>query len=236
MEIKKLVAVKTFALSLLLGFSNANGSLIGEVEPNDGFGLASQTIADGVFSTGPVTDSRLLTAGVSNVENAGVAGWEWASIDSFCLPSAGVVCTESVDYYSFSVALGQEFIFDIDSDDGNIDSFLTLYDFNGNEITNNDDDDGDTGSTAGNFDSRIIWKSTLDGMATLLVDDSCRTVPNPDPNVGGFICSYDLASSAAYYLHISRTTTDAPIPEPSILALFGLGFLGLGFARRAGRS
>ena len=65
MEIKKLVAVKTFALSLLLGFSNANGSLIGEMEPNDGFGLASQTIADSVFSTGPVTDSRLLTAGVS---------------------------------------------------------------------------------------------------------------------------------------------------------------------------
>jgi hypothetical protein len=50
---------------------------------------------------------------------------------------------------------------------------------------------------------------------------------NANGNIGGFSAGTD--GSGSYQISVKQTTA---VPEPSVAALLGLGFLGAGIARR----
>jgi hypothetical protein len=139
----------------------------------------------------------------------------------------------SHDWYSFE-SLGGMTILDIDNGSTptqSTDTVLGIWDFAGNLVAVNDDAfaaSGAGGSFAG-LDSFIQINTLLAGDYFVGV---CRF--SCGFSNGYSIFGAGLSSFSDYTLHISTTT--APVPEPSIIALFGLGLVGIGFARRRRQS
>jgi hypothetical protein len=135
----------------------------------------------------------------------------------------------SYDWYSFE-SLGGMTILDIDYGDspgGSTDTQLGIWDFAGNLVADNDDASLviEAGGGVYAVDSFIQVSSLLAGDYFVGVCEfSCGFGNGFSVNGSG------LSSRTDYTLHISMA--HAPVPEPSIIALFGLGLVGIGFARR----
>ena len=96
------------------------------------------------------SDSRYLTGSYSlivtwinqnsdNNDQIGEAVFLGAMTQNRTLPIGTIDSPTDVDMFSFSVVAGQRLAFDIDRPSGNFDSYLRLFDFNGNQLAVNDD-------------------------------------------------------------------------------------------------
>jgi hypothetical protein len=121
-----------------------------------------------------VIDNSLFSISAeTDIENSGMAGWEWVSImvtqDSNQSNDDSTLANESYDYFRFLVINGQEFIFDIGygyvvgTEPDDIDTFLRLFDESEVQLAFNDDSPLDNGSV--NIeDSRIYHTFDYDGL------------------------------------------------------------------------
>ncbi len=214
-----------FAAMLLTGlmvFPVARASVIHEVEANNSLASA-QILSESDFTTGTQV----------GIDNSAI-GWEWVSIQSYNDSAQAA----SVDYYQFNVNAGQRFIFDIDSVDTDIDSVIDLY-FNGSQLATNDDapDSTDAGDTTNSYLDLTFADA---GTGVIRVSEypyGVITLGGPNGVVSTTISttSIDILPAAIYTLQISRESTS--VPEPSISALLGIGFLAIGlisgYSRRA---
>ena len=148
---------------------------------------------------------------------------------------------DTYDFYSFTVgADGLLAIFDIDcgwyfgtgdpgsgcSDDADsFDSLIRLYDSTETQVTSNDDRSfgvfpnflNDTGSTIDFLDS-FVQINLSAGLYYLRVSTWVNS---------------EIPEESDYVLNVSLQQPRVPeVPAPGILALFGLGLVGLGFSRR----
>ena len=55
---------------------------------------------------------------------------------------------------------------------------------------------------------------------------------SPSGSAGGSAHFPDAAATDRQYMTVNALVANASVPEPSIIMLFGLGLLGLGFTRR----
>jgi hypothetical protein len=138
-----------------------------------------------------------------------------------------------VDYWSFSGLAGQTVSFTVDRLNGNLDPGMSLY-------------SGTTSADTSLFSAGGNW-----GGLTFIgsLDDEKAAFLTPGP-AGDPFGSFVLASSGSYtvavgggnstdggsYAYRLTMTTAAPIPEPSVWAMFGVGLAGLGYLRRRRQS
>ena len=134
-----------------------------------------------------------------------------------------------VDYWRFSGTAGQTVTFDVNRLNGNLDPALSLY-------------SGITSADTSLFSASGNW-----GGLTFLgsLDDEHAAFVTPGPG-GDPFGSFVLASTGNYTVAVGGfNSTDAgaypyrltmslaaPIPEPSVWAMFGVGLAGLGWLRR----
>jgi len=148
-----------------------------------------------------------------------VAGFSW-----FLDNGAGV------DYWRFAGVAGQTVSFAVDRLNGNLDPALSFY-------------AGITAADTSLFSAGSSW-----GGLTFIgsLDDEKAAFLTPGP-AGDPLGSFVLASTGnytvvvgganstdagSYAYRLTMTTAAAPIPEPSVWAMFGLGLAGLGVLRR----
>jgi hypothetical protein len=161
-----------------------------------------------------------------------------------------------IDWFSFTGQAGQSIMLDIDTDGygGGFDSTLHLFDENGTLLALNDDSGYDPGSTTDGdfFYNSFIGSYTLTSSGTYYV--AVSDYPNfansvnsvtvfsdltrPDGSLGGtavgdapfgddsFPGVGGYSGVSGYNLHISNT------PEPASLAVWGIGAIGVMYARR----
>ena len=110
-----------------------------------------------------------------------------------------------VDYWRFAGVAGQTVSFSVDRLNGNLDPALSFY-------------RGITSADTSLFASGASW-----GGLTFLGSTGDYTVV-----VGGA----NSTDAGAYPYRLTMTATAAPIPEPSVWAMFGLGLAALGVLRR----
>ena len=92
------------------------------------------------------------------------------------------------------------------------------------------------------YSSVLFWGANgFTAVGDMYGDTINLVFDDPLTNAGGVIgftgtttCSFDCPDITNPYGYYGVVTTEggASVPEPSIIALFGLGLLGLGFARR----
>ena len=139
-----------------------------------------------------------------------------------------------VDYWRFAGVAGQTVSFAVDRLNGNLDPALSFY-------------AGITTADTSQFSASSSW-----GGLTFIgsLDDEKAAFVTPGP-AGDPLGSFVLASTGNYTVvvgganstdagsygyRLTMTTAAAPIPEPSVWAMFGLGLAGLGYLRRRRRS
>ncbi len=165
--------------------------------------------------------AALLTG--SSLVNAGVIT-ETGTIDT----------STDVDYFSFTMDSASTVTIDVWAkgyNGSNLDSYIYLYqpDVNGAYVTSNDDDWNAAAMTDGTthgFDSYIshylaAGDYTLAIGAFFLSDANARDGVNEN----GY-------TSGDYQITFTGTGLATAVSEPGSIALFGLGLVGLGFARR----
>lgn len=196
---------KTIIAGLVLSVSGvANAGLINDVNGNGS--IANALDIDGSFSLG------------TNVDIANSEITPWASIIS------GAESAARYDYYSFTAMAGMNGIFDIDygrNAGGSFDPELVLFDLSGTVLAQDDDSaitDGAGGSVHG-YDSFLTHNFAANGTYIIGVCQfSCGG--QQDGMTGSLI-----PATGTYELQVSIENHD--IPEPSTLAIFALGIMGL---------
>jgi serralysin len=200
----------------MVSFSSvAAAQSVVETEPNDSIATAQNI--DAFFALNPDSD----VANSTTIPHATVIG----------LPGNG-----SFDYFSFTVGAGSTGLFDLDYiyDQGNVDSYLRLYNFAGLLLAENDDDhagdssiplyESGTGTVYGGhiLDSAIQYTFGTAGTYVIEVGNCCV-----GPQSGG----------QGYELQVSLTnhSINSAVPEPATWAMMLLGFGGMGVALRRGR-
>ena len=135
-----------------------------------------------------------------------------------------------VDYWRFAGVAGQTVSFSVDRLNGNLDPALSFY-------------AGTTSADTALFSAGSSW-----GGLTFIgsLDDEKAAFLTPGP-AGDPLGSFVLASTGnytvvvgggnstdagSYAYRLTMTTAAAPIPEPSVWAMFGIGLAGLGVLRR----
>ena len=213
------------AAAMLLAVPSAHASSINDIDTNISFATAQNV--EGNFSSAigaPIV-----------IPNTGVAGWEWVSIQSTGDGDNQSRATQSFAYYSFQIALGQKYIFDIDYGDENIlptstgdfDALLTLYQDDGTILAENDDlTPPDPGSVTNYTNSGEPYTTdsylVFDNLAATAYAGKAfiRVAGFGDPPVE---LEYDK-----YQLQIARV-----VPVPAAVWLFGTALIGfIGISRR----
>jgi hypothetical protein len=211
MSVKKSVPL-LFAGFIALHTSAAMASFISEIEANN-TGASAQNV-DGNFDFA-------FSADIGDVSGINTS----TSLSHVSILGTG---DGSYDFYSFT-SLGGQTILDIDYGvaGGYMDTMIAIWNSDGILLMYSDDSSisAGAGGSAGIFDS--FMELTLVTAGHYLVG-VCR-----------YECSFGDGFSSTgggepiagedYTLHISTATS---VPEPSIIALLGLGLVGLGFARR----
>ncbi|MEO6745677.1 MAG: PEP-CTERM sorting domain-containing protein [Caldimonas sp.] len=138
-----------------------------------------------------------------------------------------------VDYWRFAGVAGQTVSFAVDRLNGNLDPGLSFY-------------AGITSADTSLFSAGSSW-----GGLTFIgsLDDEKAAFLTPGP-AGDPLGSFVLASTGnytvvvgganstdagSYAYRLTMTTAAAPIPEPSVWAMFGVGLAGLGYLGRRRR-
>ena len=135
-----------------------------------------------------------------------------------------------VDYWRFSGVAGQTVSFSVDRLNGNLDPALSFY-------------AGITSADTAQFASGASWGG-LTFLGSLDDEKAAFLTPGPagDPS-GSFVLAgtgnYTVVvgggnstDAGSYPYRLTMTASAAPIPEPSVWAMFGLGLAGLGFLQR----
>jgi hypothetical protein len=216
MSVKKPVPL-LFAGFIALHTSAAMASFISEIEANN-TGASAQNV-DGNFDFA-------FSADIGDVSGINTS----TSLSHVSILGTG---DGSYDFYSFT-SLGGQTILDIDYGwaGGYIDTMIAIWHSDGNLLMSNDDSDisaGGGGSTSdfppNGLDSFIELTLVAAGQYFVGVCRyECEFDDGFETGAGGI-----PQSGEDYTLHISTATS---VPEPSIIALLGLGLVGLGFARR----
>jgi hypothetical protein len=145
---KKILTCLTAATMMI---SDANASVIAEIEPNSTLGTAQNV--ENTFSTGANTD----------ILNSDLAGWEWSSIES-------LNSDNTYDYFSFNVQAGQNYIFDVDYGMSYLCPEMGLRSLNGGSNLLHQQDDNfqsfgtdicshyDSGSSNHHYDPIFSWQ------------------------------------------------------------------------------
>jgi len=206
MNMKKFKAIIAGLFLSVSGFANAG--LINDVIGNSS--IADALDIDGAFSLG------------ANVDIANSEMTPWASI------SSGAESAARFDYYSFTAMTGMNGIFDIDygqNAGGSFDPELVLFDISGTVLAEDDDSsttDGAGGSVHG-YDSFLSHTFATNGTYIIGV---CRfSCGGQQDGMTGSL----IPAAGTYQLQVSIENHD--IPEPSTIAIFALGVMGLA-ARR----
>jgi len=216
MSVKKSVPL-LFAGFIALHTSAAMASFISEIEANN-TGASAQNV-DGNFDFA-------FSADIGDVSGINTS----TSLSHVSILGTG---DGSYDFYSFT-SLGGQTILDIDYGwaGGLMDTMIAIWHSDGNLLMSNDDSRFSDGAGGSNWDYGGL---SYDSFVQLNLVSSGRYF------VG--VCRYECSfgdgfsltdggepqAGADYTLHISTATS---VPEPSIIALLGLGLVGLGFARR----
>ena len=214
------------SLGLFAGLASAKSSQITEIEANNTLSTAQNI--DNYFSLSS-NDDILNSTTVPHVSILGF-GPQGSEAPSF-------------DFYSFTVTTAGLGIFDIDygrrgdasngtetlgcpgAGPGCIDPFLKLVDAAGNLIVANDNSPVANGA-GGSFST---GDSFISYFFTLVPDTYFIRVSEKGPVPLNSIDSN-------YLLQVSIENHAVVVPEPATLALFGIGLLGLGAARRQRQS
>ena len=135
-----------------------------------------------------------------------------------------------VDYWRFAGIAGQTVTFTVDRLSGNLDPALSFY----AGITS-----ADTAqfSAGGNWGGLTFLGSLDDEKAAFLSpgpagDPSGSFVLAGSGNYTVVVGGGNSTDAGSYPYRLTMTTAAAPIPEPSVWAMFGVGLAGLGFLRR----
>jgi hypothetical protein len=202
MNMKNFKAIIAGLVLSVSGFANAG--LISDVTGNGS--IANALDIDGSFSLG------------ANVDIANSEITPWASI------SSGVESAARYDYYSFTAMAGMNGIFDIDygrNAGGSFDPELVLFDLLGAVLAQNDDSatSNGAGGSVHNYDSFLSHTFAVNGTYIIGVCQfSCGG------QQGGMTGNL-IPASGTYQLQVSIENHD--IPEPSTIAIFALGIMGL---------
>ena len=135
-----------------------------------------------------------------------------------------------VDYWRFAGVAGQTVSFSVDRLNGNLDPALSFY-------------RGITSADTSLFASGASWGG-LTFLGSLDDEKPAALTPGPagDPS-GSFVLASpgddtvvvggaNRTDAGAYPYRLTMTATAAPIPEPSVWAMFGLGLAAVGVLRR----
>ena len=135
-----------------------------------------------------------------------------------------------VDYWRFAGVAGQTVTLTVDRLNGNLDPALSFY-------------SGTTSADTSLFRSGTSWGG-LTFLGSLDDEKAAFLTPGPagDPS-GSFLLAStgdytvvvggaNSTDAGSYPYRLTLTASAAPIPEPSVWAMFGLGLAGLGFLRR----
>lgn len=199
---KAILAAATLAMATAPGAA----TVVLEANPNDVMATAQDL--DGHFGLEP--NSNIINS--TTVPHATVDSWN--------------TYENQFDYYRFTVTGLSTGYFDIDFANNNViagfDSFLRLFDVNGNSLASNDNSASDPGSPSNfggsSFDANLTYDFTQAGTYFLRVGGCCEQAFN-----GGYELHVSLANSVV-----------SGVPEPSTWAtmLLGFGAIGVGLRRR----
>jgi hypothetical protein len=184
-------------------------------------GLANAGLMNDVTGNGSIANALDIDSSFSLGANVDIANSEiipWASI------SSGPESAARYDYYSFTAMAGMNGIFDIDygrNAGGSFDPELVLFDLLGSVLAQDDDSsvsDG-AGGSVHNYDSFLTHTFAANGTYIIGV---CQFSCGGEQ--GGMTGSL-IPTSGTYELQVSIENHE--IPEPSTLAIFALGLMGL---------
>jgi hypothetical protein len=206
---KKLVPF-LFVGFIALHSSAATASVISELEPNNTAATAQDVDGNFDFAFSADIGDSLGNNTSTTLSHVSIVGLGGGGIDWYTFTSLGGLTILDIDYGD---ALGGGFM----------DSELGIWDIGGNLLATNDDAGGPWQGSA--LDSFIQLSSLTGG--TYFVGVGAFDTDFAD---GFSMTGTAPGAYGTYTLHISTDTSQ--VPEPSIIALFGLGLVGIGFARR----